>query len=520
MTNFKILFKNNFNILIGTLSGKRKRKSVVASLLLVLGVVGIFVLYFLQALSMFNGLGKMHLEKVCLFHSILVTLTVLVVLGIMRSAVSSRQSDSDFLLSLPIKKSEIILSKILNKYLYDFAFTFLLFVPFLVLFQVFVGFSAWVLLRGISFLFLAPLVSVSISCFCDFIVSRLFNRLRIGDFLKSFFIVFIFVVVMILMLFKTFSYGFADLMNLDKFFSDRPISNLVLNFILFPRVSNVLTVVLVPILMFVLAMFCFALDFGKIFPSYVSHKKELKFSSEKQTLSLLLKKEFYSFATTPAYIINTIVGPIMILALGIFLCTSDLSWLSSFLGLGQDKNLMAFVVAIVFSGICATAPISASSISLEGKNFWILKTSPISEEQVILAKTLTHFLVCEPAILLSSVIVSVCFQFGLVQSLTLILLPTFLNAILSVLGCLLNLIYPKFEFENPTKIVKQSLPVLLCIVFGILLTLVPFGFFKIFKSISFVQLFAISLSFYVLIFIISVSLLFTKGIALFRNLQE
>ena len=43
MSNLKILLKNNFNLLLGRLQGKRKRKSTgVAILLLVLGMIGIF----------------------------------------------------------------------------------------------------------------------------------------------------------------------------------------------------------------------------------------------------------------------------------------------------------------------------------------------------------------------------------------------------------------------------------------------------------------------------------------------
>ena len=143
MNNLGILLKNNFNILIGQIAGKKKRKSTqVATSLLILGAIGIVVLYTLQAFSMFNGLSKLSLEKVCLFHAILTTLVVICIIGIMRTSANAKTNDADFLLSLPINRRDIIISKTINKYIFDFFFAFTLFVPFLVLYQIFAGFDA------------------------------------------------------------------------------------------------------------------------------------------------------------------------------------------------------------------------------------------------------------------------------------------------------------------------------------------------------------------------------------------
>lgn len=521
MNNLKILFKNNFNILLGTLQGKKQRKStIVATLFLILGAIGIFALYTLQAYSMFNGLGKMHLETVCMFHAVLTTLTVLVIIGIMRTTASSRASDADFLLSLPIKKSEIIISKTVNRYLYDFCFAFLLFVPYLVLYQVFAGFSAKVFFLGLAFLFLIPFVSVSISYLFDFVISRLFNRMRLGGLFKSFVLVFVFVLIMVLMLFKTFTYGTADFANLDAYFADRPVSNLVLQFMFSPNLVNILVVVLVPVLSFVLAVSLYAFDFGKTFASYSSSKTDLKFSSGNNTLSMLYKKELYSYATTPAYIINTIIGPIMILAFGIFLSTMGYDGVCNYLGTDLDKNVLAGLFAILFSVMCATAPISACSISLEGKNMWILKSSPINEKQLFLSKMLVHFSIVEPCILLSSNVLSIFMGFDFLQFAMVFVCPTLLNLIVCTLGILLNLLFPKFDFDNPTKVVKQSLPVLLCMVFGILLSAVGFGLFKLFPSLSIGVIFAILTAIYLLIVAVLLIVVFTKGVKMFRNVEE
>ena len=119
MNKLKILLKNNFNILIGGFQGKKKRKNGVAIVLICFLVLLALGSYSLQSWQMFDGLGSLGLNNLVMFHGIITTLTVLVILGVMRSTADVKHSDNDLLLSLPLTKKEIIISKTLNKYFYD-----------------------------------------------------------------------------------------------------------------------------------------------------------------------------------------------------------------------------------------------------------------------------------------------------------------------------------------------------------------------------------------------------------------
>ncbi|MDY2696536.1 MAG: hypothetical protein SOV27_05190, partial [Eubacteriales bacterium] len=78
MYNLRILLKNNYNLLIGRLFGKKQNvSSISATLFLVLGVLALLAMYTLQAYGMYRDLSIMHLEKVCLFHAILTSLSVI-----------------------------------------------------------------------------------------------------------------------------------------------------------------------------------------------------------------------------------------------------------------------------------------------------------------------------------------------------------------------------------------------------------------------------------------------------------
>ena len=518
MHNLKVLFKNNFNILLGRLSGKKKRKSTAAATaLLVLGCIGIFALYTLQAYSMFNGLGKLHLEKVCVFHAILTTLAVIVIIGIMRTSANQKSNDSDFLLSLPIKKSEIIFSKTINKYLFDLFFSFVLFMPYLILYLIFAGFNTSLFVLGTIFVFLLPLLSVGISYICDFVVSRLFNKFRLGGLFKSFAIIFVFSLVMILMLLKTFTYGQANFASLDAYFADRPISNFVLSYLFSPNILNISVVLLCLLLPFVLGIVLYSLNFGKTFAAYSSNNKNLKFNSGKSSLKNLYRKELYNYANTPAYIINTIIGAIMVLVVSIYLCTLGIDGINRYLGTNFDPTLIAGLISVLLCALTATAPISASSISLEGKNIWLLKSSPINEKELLLSKILVHISILQPCIFLAFALLTGFLKLTFLQAIIILILPTLSNLILSVVGLFFNLWLPVLEFDNETKVVKQSLSVLLTMMFGILLALIPFGLYML-SNLSIATIFAITCAIYLAILITFSALLFTIGIKMFRKL--
>ena len=195
MNNLKILIKNNFNILAGTLQGKKKRaSSIVATTFITLGALGILALCFLQAYSMFVGFVPIGLIDLCMFHAIIITISVLVIMGVMRVSTNTKANDVDFLLALPIKKSTIVLSKLINKYLFDLFFVFLFFVPYWIFYLVY-EFSISILITSIVMTFIFPLLSVGISNIIDFVIVRLFNKFKLASLYKSFFSILLYMII-------------------------------------------------------------------------------------------------------------------------------------------------------------------------------------------------------------------------------------------------------------------------------------------------------------------------------------
>ena len=391
MSNLGLLIKNNLNCFLSAFRGKKKRLSTIsASIILVVCALAIVALYSFEAYTMFDAFKEVKLFSLPLFHGIMISLTVLVLIGTMRVSSTPKTNDTELLLSLPIKKIDIVISKTLNKYIFDLAFVVFLFVPYLVLYQVFTKFSLSITICGIVVTFILPLLSVGISYVYDFIITRIFNRIKVGNILKSLVSVFVFVLIMALMIIKTVTYGFAEATSIDAYFADRFFSNLFLQFILKQDVFSTVFCVSLCVIGFVVGLYLFSVNFGKVIVGYSGKAGELKFSESLGGFRRLFKKELNYYASTPAYIINTCIGSVIILVTGIILSITGVDGLNSMLGASIESDFVGVILALVFCFSASTVYTSACSLSLEGKNFWIIKTSPVSEEAVFFSKILLN----------------------------------------------------------------------------------------------------------------------------------
>jgi len=520
MAELSLLIKNNLKMFVGNIQNKTKKKSFTSAVaLLVLGFLGLVAVYTLQAKSMFDGLGKeLGLYDLCLFHAIMISLSVVLIIGVMRVADKQKTNDTDLLLSLPIKKINVVISKLVTRYVFDFFFVLLLFVPYLVLYLVYTTFSVRTLLLGIAFLFLLPLLSVGISNICSFIVTRIFNRSKYSGLFKSIFSLILFVIIMGLMLIKTFAYGTVDMSNMQAYFEDRIVSYTFLKAILNADLASILIGLGIIIIPFILGVFLYYKTFGKTYSTFTSKDTKLKFSNGKSCFGSMFKKELNYYCNTPAYIINTIIGPIMCLGLSIVVLCSSSNSLIGLLSFLLSQETAFAISTIILCGGCALTTISASSISLEGKSFWILKSSPVNEKTLFNSKVFLNFIIVEPFILIASVLFTIAFKLSVLQLILSFVIATVFCLIISVGGLFLNILLPKLKWDNETTVVKQGLPVLLTMIFGMLLCVMPVGIYKLFTSLNILGVAFVSLCVYLAILSLLCLLLYTVGVKKFRKI--
>ena len=99
---------------------------------------------------------------------------------------------------------------------------------------------------------------------------------------------------------------------------------------------------------------------------------------------------------------------------------------------------------------------TATSISMEGKEWWIIQSLPIKTKTVFDSKILLNLTLIAPFYVIAEIISILVLQPSLIELCWLILLPIIFIVFACVFGITINIRFPMMKWENETVVVKQS----------------------------------------------------------------
>lgn len=183
--------------------------------------------------------------------------------------------------------------------------------------------------------------------------------------------------------------------------------------------------------------------------------------------SALLAKEIGRLFSSANYLLNCGMGMILSPIFAVILCLrgGELVELLE-LVLPNSGGAVAVILSAVACALAAMNDMVVPSVSLEGKNLWILQSLPISAADVLTAKISVQVIFTSVPVLLLSVIGAVVCRLGIWESLMLIVLPQTFVILAALLGMVLGLKMPNLNWTSEIVVVKQSLGVLLAILIG------------------------------------------------------
>lgn len=398
-------------------------------------------------------------------------------------------NDFDLLVSMPIPTKYIVLSKISTLLISNYLVMAITFIPAIVVVSI-VGLASQFIFyfNAVLIFFLFPLMIISIFTFISYFIGTLLNRFKYKNLIT------IIALVALLMgyLYYTFTLDFNDstaYMNIGG----------ILNYVYYPANFAVNALLgnfnglLIFVLLNIIAFVIFINVMGKIYLKINTGRKR-KARKNNKTLTIkkagqtktLIKNEFKRYFSIPQYVINTIFGKIL-LPFGMILISVQFSKIELNEPAPFDFNEMIYLIigAIAIFAITLTSTTTVS-ISLEGKQLWILKSSPVEPKQVFVSKLVvdltTTYLPAIIGIIGVAIIVKPFSIVGLLLTTLFIIILGLHNAIL---GLLINLKFPKLKWDLPVRVVKQSLSVFIHMILSFLLIFaVIIGAVFLFKVIS------------------------------------
>lgn len=194
---------------------------------------------------------------------------------------------------------------------------------------------------------------------------------------------------------------------------------------------------------------------------------------QKSVFLALYQKEIGRFFSSYMTVLNAGLGVVLLCAFSIFLLFNSVEQIKESSGIENITGYIATFAPLFIASMLSLSCPAASSISLEGRNIWILQTSPVKIKTILNAKialTLTlHFI----GYMLSVLIFLFKIEMDRIQIFNLVFVPACYSVFIAVVGMFLNKKYPNYDWDNEIIVVKQSLPVIVTALVGFISLMIP-----------------------------------------------
>lgn len=188
-------------------------------------------------------------------------------------------------------------------------------------------------------------------------------------------------------------------------------------------------------------------------------------------MGALFMREVRRYFASNVYVFNTGFGLILSVAMLIYLKIQtpealflllDMPFISPIVELA-----LPFLVAFLLGTVCTTG----ASISLEGKNLWLLRTLPVNARQIVAAKVLLNLALGVPFLIVDGLLMRWMFRPDPMGTLLLFATPLLVMLFTALLGMLVNLKFYRLDWQSEAEIVKRSFSAGLPVMVSMLLTL-------------------------------------------------
>lgn len=450
----------------------------------IFAAAALFCAFFGYSMLILVSIRAVHGDETALL-SIFVALTSFLTLieGIYKSGnLLFNCRDDDMLLSLPISKAQIVGLRIFKFYVFELIYNSLFLIPAILAFAIVMSPGLAFYLVSIIMIFLLPIIPIALSSAIGAVTTSLSSRFKKHN-LVQIVLIFIFMLGVMFLSFKSrnlfdnigiYSGGINDAIT-KIYYPAKVFVDLIHQFdfgqlLVFIGI-NIAIILLV--IAFISKIYFKVNSRVKSVLTSTSHEK-IEFTKKAQSpFFALVKKELNRFFSSPVFVTNSGFGLILFLIGVGVICFKFNDFAGSLVNNEEAtislEQIQQFLPSVTFAlmAFCSLMTfMTAVMVSLEGKAINLTKTLPVSARKILFAKVGASLLIIWPPILVGIIVMIIRFQFGILESLLLLIAGVVLPLIAELFGIVVNLKHPKFDAENDTEVVKQSTSIMISTFFG------------------------------------------------------
>lgn len=380
--------------------------------------------------------------------------------------------DNDLLLSLPIPIPSILVVRLSGVYIMGLLFGSIVMIPTIIVYAVVTQPGVGTIVCDIIWLLLISIFVLTLSCILGWVVAKINSKLK-NKSMITVIVSLLFIGAYYYIYFKANDLLKAVIVNSMTVGAKIKGAAYPLYWLGRAGEGELVSVLLLALVVFVF----FALVYGVLAHSFLKivtanrgnakvHYREKRMKRKSQN-SALLARERQHFLSSATYMLNCSLGTLILIVAAVMLLFKG-DFVYQFLTqiFAEDIGFIAVIGCVAVCILASMNDITAPSVSLEGKNLWIVQSLPVTSWQVLKAKLNLHLLFTVLPTFLCSVGVIIVLHTSFVLSVLLLLLTLLFTVLNAEVGLALNLMMPNLKWTNEAVVVKQSFGVFLAILLG------------------------------------------------------
>ena len=398
-----------------------------------------------------------------------VSIIILIFSFLKASSVIFQMNTYEMMISLPVSKSAIVISRFLTMYISNLFLSIIIMVPAMIVYAINMQPSISFYILYILGIVVLPMIPITLSTAIGAAITAISSRMKHKNIINAVLTLVFCLGVMVV----SSSFGsmeslteqtvknIAELMTeaISKvyppaiWFGEAAVKGDFISFIILIGVSILIFSCLVFVLQKYFMKICIALNATTAKNNY--KMQSLKSSS---VLVALWKKEIKQYFSISVYVVNTIIGYILMTVTTIGLCVVGIEKVEEIM---QLHNVIRVFLPFVIAIMAIIMPTTSCSISIEGKQWWMAKTLPLSSKNIFDSKILLNLTIAAPFYIISVLFPIIAIRPSIMEAIWLVVIPAIYILFAANIGIAINIAFPKFEWDNEVKVVKQGAAVLI-----------------------------------------------------------
>lgn len=462
MNSLILLLKSNITNSWGINKALKSKSKAELAKVIVLGIIIIYaagtVLFsmFLMNFALADMLKKLNVLELLLSNTIISVSLVCIIMSIYKiPGYLFAFKDYDLLMSLPLRPSVIIASKLIFLYFSNMLITIFVGVPPLVVYGIKSSSGLLYYIYLVVTTLCLPLIPISIGAVLAYAIGRISTKFRSTN---AILIVGTFIIIIAFM----FGSTLIGQVKAEQVQNAIPTVSKLSTVLIWskPYISAMkdgnITALLLFLFVSIIPFVAFILILSKGFKSINSKMSEkykranyrmqsLKVSSP---LKALYFKELRFYFSSYIYVVNTGFGMVMMTIFSIALIIFGQEAVSKVLEIPGGSQMLYPIITVILIFCVSFTFSTAPAISLEGKNLWIAKSLPVKTSNILWSKILVNMTLTVPLLIINVATLAVFLKIPAVTAIAILGITLSFCVLSPLAGILINLYLPKFDWNT------------------------------------------------------------------------